>query len=658
VHNLWDDEAAGDCATALDECVYGSRLLGGDPDLVLHGGGNTSVKAPWIDVTGREIPALYVKGSGWDLATIEPQGFTPLPLDRLIELAELQELSDPDMVAALAAAKLDPKAPQPSIETLLHARLPHRAVQHSHADAIVSLTNLADGERRIRGLYGDRLIVVPYVMPGFDLAKAVGVLWESESHSGTVGMVLLNHGLFTFGDTTREAYQRHQELMSMAEQSLGIIPGEHLGSGHTASTPRSDPIDVARIRRDISHHAGRPMIVVRDSSDETRRFVGRDDLHTCTQQGPLTPDHVIHTKPWPSVGRDTNAFAERYARYFEANRRRSSNEIEMLDPAPRVVLDPELGMLTAGADVKRARIVADIYRHTMRVISRSQDRLGGYVALPEGDLFDVEYWDLEQAKLRRSGPPPEMAGQVAVVTGAASGIGRGCAAELLSRGAAVVGIDLDDAVINTFDSESWLGIAADITDGDSIDRALGATVDRFGGIDIVVLSAGIFGRSQSIADIETDEWAKVMRVNLDANASIMSKVHRYLALAPAGGSVAVIASKNVPAPGPGAGAYSASKAALTQLARVAALEWAPDGIRVNCVHPDAVFDTGLWTDDTLTQRADHYGLTVDDYKRRNLLSTEITSATVGRLVAELCSDTFRATTGAQIPIDGGNERVI
>jgi len=660
VRNLWDDNAAEACLTALDECVYGSRLLGGDPDLVLHGGGNTSVKAPWVDVTGREIPALYVKGSGWDLATIEPQGFTPLPVARLLELADLDELSDPDMVAALAAAKLDPSAPQPSIETLLHARLPHRAVQHSHADAIISLTNLADGERRIRDLYGDCLIVVPYVMPGFDLAKAVSDLWERESHGGTIGMVLLNHGLFTFGDTTRQAYGRHHELMAMAQEALAIPTAEAPRSNGAADAPLVSPVDVARIRHDISRHAGRPMIVMRDSSEEVRRFVARDDLATATQQGPLTPDHVIHTKPWPSVGRNIDAFADRYTRYFETNSHRvdGHDDIRMLDPAPRVVLDPELGMLSAGSDVKRARIVADIYRHSMRVIARSQDQLGGYLALPEGDLFDVEYWDLEQAKLRRSGPPPEMAGRVALVTGAASGIGRGCAAELLARGAAVAGIDLADTTADTFDSPAWLGIAADVTDARAVDRAITSTIEQFGGIDIVVLSAGVFGRSQSVADLDMEEWAKVMTVNLDANASIMSKVHPYLVLAPGGGSVAVIASKNVPAPGPGAAAYSSSKAALTQLARVAALEWASDGIRVNCVHPDAVFDTGLWTDDTLTQRADHYGLTVDEYKRRNLLSTEVTSATVGRLVAELCGETFCATTGAQIPVDGGNERVI
>ncbi len=658
MNDLWDSTAAAACTTTLDECVYGSRLLGSDPDLVLHGGGNTSVKAPWIDVTGRQIEALWVKGSGWDLATIETRGFTPLPLDRLLELARLDELSDPDMVAALAAAKLDPAAPQPSIETLLHARLPHRAVQHSHADAIISLTNLHDGEHRIRDLYGDRVIVVPYVMPGFDLARAVGGCWERQAQAATIGMVLLNHGLFTFGDTTQEAYQRHHQLIEMAEQILGSEPERSPHAPATAARPATDPIDIARIRRDISRHAGRPMIVRRDASDEVYQFVGRADLEAATQQGPLTPDHVIHTKPWPLTGRDVDDYAVRYGAYFEANRCRVDTDLRMLDPAPRVVLDTELGMLAAGIDVRRAGIVADIYRHSMRVISRAQDRFGGYVALPAGALFDVEYWDLEQAKLRRSGEPPEMTGRVALVTGAASGIGRGCASEFLRRGAAVVGLDLSVGVADGFDSDAWLGLEADVTDPAAVNRAISTAIDHFGGIDMLVLSAGVFGRSQPIAEIDPDEWSRVMTVNLDANAATMAAVHPYLTLAPDGGSVVVIASKNVPAPGPGAAAYSASKAALTQLARVAALEWASERIRVNCVHPDAVFDTGLWSHDVLSERAAHYGLTVDGYKRRNLLSVEITSATVGRLVAELCGETFRATTGAQIPVDGGNERVI
>lgn len=653
--DLWDDTAAAGFEGPLGECVYGSRLIGGDPRLVLHGGGNTSVKAPWTDITGEEVEALYVKGSGWDLATIEAAGFTPLPLARLRRLLDLDKLSDPDMMAALQAARLDPSAPSPSVETLLHALLPHRAVQHSHADVIVNLTNLADGEERVRRVFGDRVVVVPYVMPGFDLAKAVAELWPRQSHDRTVGMVLLHHGLFTFADTTREAYRRHVELITLAEEHLN--QEAPLIEATAPPLPPVPPEELARLRRRISDVAGRPMVMSRHTDPLVARFVRRRDLGDVTQRGPLTPDHIIRTKRTPLVGGDVDRYAAEYRGYFEANRHRGRGELVMLDPAPRVVLDPELGMLTVGPTAKDADIAADIYHHTIPVLERAE-QLGGYRALPEGDLFEVEYWDLEQAKLRRAGPPPEMAGKVALVTGAASGIGRACAAELLRRGAAVVGLDLNPEVGEVFSGPSWLGVTADVTDPSATEEALRLGVERFGGIDLVVVAAGVFGASRPLAELEVDEWRRVQEVNVDSVAALFARLHPLLAVAPGGGRVVVIGSKNVPAPGKGAAAYSASKAALTQLARVAALEWAADGIRVNLVHPDAVFDTGLWTPELLAQRAARYGMSVEEYKRRNLLGVEVTSAAVARLVAEMCSDTFACTTGAQVPVDGGNERVI
>ena len=656
MHDRWDDAAAAGYQGDLGECVYCTRLIGSDPDLVLHGGGNSSVKTGWTDITGRQVDSLRVKGSGWDMGTIEAAGFTPLPLDRLRELLTLGSLSDPDMMRELSAARLDPGAPQPSVETLLHAYLPHRAVQHSHADVIVQLTNLAGGESTVRSVFGDDVVVVPYVMPGFDLARLVAEVWPEQSRPGTVGMVLLNHGLFTFGDTSAEAYRRHVQLIGRAEAWLAerLRPDERA----IPALPAVLLDDLAELRRQLSDAAGAPMIVTRHADDDVRRFVARPDLGSVSQRGPLTPDHVIRTKRTPLVGRDVAAFAEDYAAYFERNRHRGRMPLTMLDPAPRVVLDPELGMLTAGRTVKDARIAADIYHHTIRVVSGSEDHLGGYVALPEGDLFDCEYWDLEQAKLRAAGAPAPMAGMVGLVTGAASGIGRACAAELLARGAAVVGLDLSDAVEQAFDTPAYLGVRADVTDAAAQAAALRSGVERFGGLDVLVLAAGIFGASVPIGSMAAEEWRRVLAVNLDAAAELMHQTHPLLARSPVGGRVAIIGSKNVPAPGQGAAAYSSSKAALTQLARVAALEWAPAGIRVNVVHPDAVFDTGLWTPELLAERAAKYGMTVDQYKRRNLLATEVTAAGVAKVVVELCSDTFGATTGAQVPIDGGNDRVI
>ena len=645
---------------ALDRCVHVSRLIGSDPSLVLHGGGNTSVKAPWTDITGDVIEALYVKGSGWDLGTIERAGFAPLPLERLRALLALPTLSDPDMVRELSAARLDPAAPQPSVEALLHAFLPHHTVLHSHADVILSLTNTPDGAAVIREVMGDQVVIVPYVMPGFDLARAVAACWDVDAHAETAGIVLLNHGLFTFGGDADEAYRRHSDLISLAEQHIAAAPVRSA----SASMARADPIagcgchELATLRRDVSRLAGRPMIVARNTAPTTMQFVSRADLADVATRGPVTPDHVIRTKRVPLVGRDVAAFADDYRQYFRDNEHRARIPITMLDPAPRVVLDREWGMLTIGQRAADAQIAADLYEHTMAIITTCEDRLGGWRPLDPHHLFDLEYWDLEQAKLRLGGALPPFAGQVAIVTGAASGIGRGCAAALLSHGAAVVGLDRSATIDTTFSGPNWLGLQVDVTEQDGQAAAVDAAVERFGGIDIAVLAAGIFGNGAAIADLDPDSWRSVMSINLDATMHALSLLHPLLALSPAGGRVVLIGSKNVHAPGAGAAAYSASKAAITQVARVAAMEWARDGIRINTVHPDAVFDTGLWNDDVLAERAMRYGLTVDEYKHRNLLGVEITSASVGTLVVQLCGDAFAATTGAQIPIDGGNERTL
>lgn len=313
-------------------------------------------------------------------------------------------------------------------------------------------------------------------------------------------------------------------------------------------------------------------------------------------------------------------------------------------------------MLALGRTARDAAIAEEVYRHTIDIIERAA-LLGGYEALPARDLFDVEYWELEQAKLARQGRPPVFAGEVVLVTGAASGIGRACVAAFRARGAAVAALDIDPAV-ETLARPEVLPLTCDVSDPEALDAALEQCVRAFGGLDMLVLNAGIFGTSAPIASLADEEWERVLRVNLNANLALMRLAHPLLKLAPRGGRVAVIGSKNVPAPGPGAAAYSASKAALTQLARVAALEWATDGIRVNVLHPNAVFDTGLWTEEVLQARAASYGMTVEQYRRNNLLRTEVTSRDVAELAAELCGPLFSKTTGAQIPVDGGNERVI
>jgi len=656
VKNRWNDTEAKAFTGPLGECVYASRLLGSERSLVLHGGGNSSIKLRDENVFGEGLDVLWVKASGWDLVEMEPEGFAPLDLDRIRRLADLEELPDLAMANELKTAKLDGSAPEPSVEAIIHAVITDRAVLHTHPDALLTISSTADGRERIEEIYGDRVVVVPYARSGFRVGRATAVELERGLTADTIGIVLMNHGLFTFGDTPREAYDRMIGLVTEAEEYLNRSAASGEAHGSVDAPPGVDRSDLARLRFDISAAAGKPFIVSRHLDDESWAFSRRDDLEPIASRGPITPDHVIWTKTVPMFGRDVAAYADRYRAYYESNKDRAT-ATRMLDPAPRVILDDEFGMVTAGPDVGAADAAADIYLQTIRVIEQAE-RLGGYTALPPEDFFDLEYWELEQAKLDRVAETGEFTGEVAVVTGAASGIGRACARELLDRGAAVIGLDISPTVGETFDDAAFLGIPCDLTSPGATSDALDAGVERFGGVDMLVAAAGLFPESAPIADHDPVAWRRAMAVNVDAFVQLLSLVHPLLVLAPRKGRVAVIGSKNVTAPGPGASAYSASKTAANQIARVAALEWAEDGIRVNSVHPDAVFDTALWTDELLAERADRYGLTIDEYKRRNLLSIEITSADVARVVAELLGDRFSRVTGAHVPIDGGNDRVI
>ncbi|MBE2269392.1 MAG: bifunctional aldolase/short-chain dehydrogenase [Anaerolinea sp.] len=655
MHSLWNDSEASLFADALGQRVYTSRLLGRNPALVMHGGGNTSVKTHVPDLFGRMQHVLYVKGSGWDLATIERPGFTPLRMDAVLELATLEQLSDVDMANALRTASIDANAPMPSVEAILHALLPYPFVDHTHADAIIALTNTPNGREHIERVYGERVVIIPYVMPGFKLARLVYEEFPKQAHDGTVGIILLNHGIFTFGATARESYERMIALVTEAEDYIAQFPAaDHAPTGEP---PAFNPAELAEFRAQVAAAAGFPVIITAHDDDHALAFARRPDVTEVAQQGPLTPDHVIRTKRLPLVGRAVAAYAEAYRAYFAAHADRAAAPLTMLDPAPRVILDPAWGLLTIGRTAGEAQIGADIYQHTIDVIETAE-RLGGYRALPPEDIFDVEYWDLEQAKLRKAGSAPEFTGEIALVTGGASGIGRACVDELLARGAAVVALDVNPAVEGLIAKPGYFGVQCDVADEAALTGAVSAAVRRFGGLDMLILNAGIFPAGKRIADLPLAEWDRVLRINLDANLALLSQTHPLLKRAPRGGRVVIVGSKNVPAPGPGAAAYSASKAALTQLARVAALEWGGDNIRINTVHPNAVFDTGLWTDDVLANRAQHYGMTVEQYKTNNVLKIEVTSRDVARLVAAMCGSAFRCTTGAQVPVDGGNERVI
>ena len=655
--SLWSDREATEYKTDLGLRVYTSRLLGRDPSLVLHGGGNTSVKIREENIVGEEEEILYVKGSGWDLETIAEAGFAPVRMAHLLKLAKLQVLSDSQMVNELKTQMTKASAPAPSVETILHASLPYKFVDHTHADAVISITNTANGWERIQEIYGDDVVIVPYVMPGFDLARVCAEKFAAEKSNRTIGMVLMNHGIFSFGETAQESYERMIALVDRAEVYLQQKNAWEISPPASLIREREARLEIAKLRADVAQVAGFPVVLSSHTDEKSLAFAQREDVQIISQQGCATPDHVIRTKRLPLVGRDVNAYEEAYRAYFAEEAPKSVQPVTIIDPAPRVILDRQLGLVTVGKSAKEAKIVADIYEHTMEIIQRSQ-LLGVYQALPASDIFAVEYWELEQAKLKKGGSSPAFTGEIALVTGAASGIGKACVDSLLKRGAAVVGLDINPAIEKLYDRHDFVGVTCDVGDETAIANSLDRAVKAFGGLDILILNAGIFPSGCRIENLDTATWQKVMQINLEANLVLMRECYPLLKLAPNGGRVVAIGSKNVPAPGPAAAAYSASKAALTQLMRVAALEWSSDRIRINTLHPNAVFDTGIWTEDVLTSRAKHYGLTVEEYKTNNLLKVEVTSHHVAELAAEMCGALFACTTASQVPIDGGNDRVI
>ncbi len=665
MQSLWND----DDATAIENeqgqlglRVYSSRLLGQCPDLVLHGGGNTSLKGHSTTVFAENLETLYVKGSGWDLKTIERGGFPPVAMDHLLRLGELDELSDTQMMCELRLALLDPAAPTPSVEAILHALIPFRFVDHTHTDAVVTLSNSVGGPERLAELYGEEVLILPYCMPGFELAKQVAEATKNLEWSSLRGIVLLNHGLFTFADDAKTSYHAMIELVTRAEELIqSIVPKTSLSASHEVA--HFDTQGFAALRNEASIEFGAPLLLSFDESSRAREFAARDDAPELIVSGPLTPDHTIHTKPFGAFFEQDpidglRGYIEDYRSYFNHFAR---SEHQCLDPLPRYAVWADRGLVHLAPSVKRLGIVEDITEHTIAAMMIGE-QLGGWQPLERHELFEVEYWELEQAKLRSNAsatdPARELEGKIALVTGAASGIGYATARRLLSAGAAIVALDRNPAVEFCFDGNpSVLALCCDVTERDEIESALSAGIKRFGGLDILVSNAGLFPPSQPIEALEDEQWEASLAVNVSAPMHLLRSAIPYLKLG-FDPSVIFVGSKNVPAPGPGAAAYSSAKSALTQLARVAALELGECGIRVNTLHPDAVYDTALWSEEVLASRAAAYGMSVQEYKTKNLLASEVSSADVAEAVFLFAGSRLAKTTGAQLPVDGGNARVV
>lgn len=650
----------------LVERVRTSRLLGADPSLVLHGGGNTSAKSSVEDLLGRALEVIYVKGSGWDLGSIEAPGLPALDLQRLRELRSLEAMTDEEMVREVRRCLLDPQAPNPSVETLLHAFLPHRFIDHSHADAILALSNRVDGEALCQEVYGDRVAYLPFIMPGFPLAKAVAEVVEAQPD--VEGVLLHQHGLFTFAESGEESLRRHLDLVALAE-------ARYAGEKNAALAAQAEPTLKAQaflpsLRGFLQELSGNdaPFVLETRAQPWILAALAGADAEAQLVTPPLTPDHALRTKNLPcwigsveteAMRQTLEAYAEEYRGYF-ARCTAARGERIMLDPMPRVLLVPGYGLIGVGAHAKAASIAADLAEHTI-LTKTAGVCLGTYRGLDELDLFDMEYWSLEQAKLGKK-KAAELEGQVAVITGGAGAIGEGIARVLLDAGAAVALLDRD--VEAAREAAKRLGgavmsVACDVTSEDSMQEAMDAVCARFGGVDILIPNAGV-AHVAPLQDLEAADWERVVAVNQTGVLNTLKVGSGILRAQGRGGSVVLVSSKNVFAPGASFGAYSASKAGAHQLARVAALEFADDGIHVNMVNPDAVFrhgdnPSGLWAT-VGPDRAKSRGLDEAElegfYQTRNLLKAQVTAADVGQAVLFFAARRT-PTTGASLPVDGG-----
>ena len=650
--------------------VYTTRLLGADPKLVLHGGGNTSVKTVSTDLLGDAAEVLCVKGSGWDMANIEPPGLPAVRLDPLRQLRRLDALSDEDMVDFERQNLLDSGAPTPSVEALLHAFLPHKFVDHTHSTAVLSLTNQPDGEALCRDVLGGRVGIVPYVMPGFALAKTAAEVYESDT--AVRGLVLLKHGVFTFGETAKEAYEEMIDIVSSVEERLARgrkrvfapapLPSKTMPAAEVAPIIRG----ACAIAAAEAYDGRRRFVLDFRSGPAVLDYVNGRELARYSQSGVATPDHTIRTKNWPmllpapaagetgsfegAVADAVSAFVAKYRDYFRRNAKRHSETKTELDPMPRVVLVPGVGLFGLGRTSGDARIAADIAESTVETITDGE-AIGRFESAGEADLFDVEYWSLEQAKLGRA--EKTLAGCVVVVTGGGGAIGAATCRAFAREGAAVAPLDVDGAEAKAVADEigpGAAGIRCDVTDPDSVRAAFDRVCVAFGGVDIVVSNAGAAWQGR-IGDVDEEVLRKSFELNFFAHQAVAQNAVRVMRAQGTGGALLFNASKQAFNPGPDFGPYGLPKTATLALARQYALDHGSEGIRANAVNADRI-RSGLLTDEMIASRAGARGVSEADYMSGNLLGVEVTADDVAQ--AFLHQALATRTTAGVTTVDGGN----
>ena len=669
--------------------IYTSRLIGRNSDLVLHGGGNTSVKLCQKNIINDNIETLYIKGSGVDLASIEPKGFSCLDLVFLRKLKGLNSLSDEEMEKQLEIRKVDSPSPDPSVEALLHAFLPHKYIDHTHADCILILSHQKDGTSLIKKALGTKVAVLPYTMSGLPLAKEVAIQYEKNTDIEAI--VIINHGIFTFGEDARISYERMIHYVNKAELFI-----DKEMQGKTLTPLRSDMASVQitndainRVAQTIRGACAHPIpdgslrrfyAEIRTDSELQNISMSRDAKAIC-DSGVLTPDHAIRTKNQmiyiesiadedhdlkQTIQQEVERFKQSYRRYFHKQVNDKGVDRKELDPYPRVFLVAGLGLVCLGFTPKDARIAADIAENTIRAKLKAI-LLGKYVPISDSHVFDMEYWYMQQKKLHLLSAPPPLQGQIAVVTGGAGAIGFGIADRILASGGVVVLSDIDEPGLQKVQSilverytESQVEVINfDVTDYSSVEKAFEKISCMLGGIDIVIPNAGT-AHVAKIEDLDPDKLDQVVAVNLKGTFNTIKASIPVFKRQDTGGNIVVVSSKNVLDPGAAFGAYSASKAGAHQISKIAALELAELGVRVNMVNPDAVFgdeeiSSKLW-DLIGPDRMECRGLDCDGlkeyYRDRNLLKASVLAEHVGNAVVFFVSNQT-PTTGASLPVDGG-----
>ena len=657
--------------------------MGSDARLVVWGGGNTSLKTPEIDFAGRPAYVLRVKGSGSDLKAVTSRDFPGVRMDDVLPLLEREELSDENMVAYLGHTLMEPSSPRPSIETLLHAFVPARSVVHTHADAILALTNNDHYEEALKEVFGEELTVIPYRRPGFLLSKQVGQAVRERPE--IKGVVLLNHGLITWHDDPREAYRHpYRDGRRAARYAAARKPAS---MGPQASEPELSPEERGEVAARLAPVL-RGLLGSGESRDNALRgFRGRDGVRVgwrravwknayVLEAGAATPDHILNTRRtplWiepdnltdpPSLSSAAASAYEEWVRRYTAYYKDHELEKGCCPPCRGWCSSVGLGMFAVGKDSRASTVASDIYHHTIAIIEAAE-RVGSYRSLSLKDAFAAEYWPLELYKLTLAPPEKELSRKVVLITGAAGAIGAGIARRFAAEGAHVVcaDIDLDRAnelaaeLSSANPSNRSLATRMDVTSEDSVREAYRQAILEYGGVDVLVSNAGI-AKSSPVDELSLADWERSLAVNSTGHFLVAREALRVMKAQGTGGSLVFIATKNVTAPGKEFAAYSASKAAEAQLARVIALEGGPFGIRSNIVNPDAIFaGSGLWSQEVREQRARAQGIDPSQieefYRKRNILQAEVTAADVAEAALFYASDRSAKTTGSMFPVDGG-----